>query len=129
MDIHKLLKKLRYKEELKGTIVNAPEYISFEFNSYGFSTTLKKDSRFTILFVKNKTEFKKHIRSTIKKLEYDSLFWICYPKGTSKIETDVNRDILWEEAKPYGYRPVSQVAIDSDWSAMRFRPIEKVKGK
>ncbi len=124
MQILKLLKKLRYKEEFQGAILNAPKYISFEFNSAGFSTTQKKGSRFTILFVKNKIDFKKHMKNTIKKLEYDSLFWIAYPKGTSKIETDVNRDILWNEAKPYGFRPVAQVAIDSDWSALRFRPIE-----
>jgi hypothetical protein len=129
MEIEKILKKLRYKEEIKGTILNAPKKINDEFKRKGFESKVKKDSQFTILFVQNKTEFEEHIQSTIDKIEFDSLFWLVYPKGTSKIKTDVNRDILWKLAEPYGYRPVSQVAIDSDWSAMRFRPIKEVKRK
>jgi hypothetical protein len=129
MDIEKILKKLRYKEEVTGTLMNAPKNIGDEFKKVGFKTTIKDKSHFTLLFVKNKSEFDKLIKPTIKKIEYDSLFWLAYPKGTSKIETDVNRDILWKLAEPLGYRPVSQVAIDSDWSAMRFRPMEKVKSR
>jgi hypothetical protein len=129
MEIEKILKKLRYKEEVKGAILNAPKEINNEFKKMGFKTSIKNKSQFTLLFVKNKSQFEELMKPTIDKIEIDSLFWLAYPKGTSKIETDVNRDILWKLAEPYGYRPVSQVAIDSDWSAMRFRPKEKVKSK
>ena len=129
MKIQEILKKLRHKDELKGVILNAPKSISTEFKKAGFSTTSKGKSQFTLLFVKNKSEFENHMQPTIDIIEHNSLFWLTYPKGTSKIETSVNRDILWKLAEPYGYRPVSQVAIDSDWSAMRFRPMDKVSSK
>ena len=129
MEIEKILKKMRYQNEDKGAVLNAPKEINNEFKKIGFDNNVKKNSQFTILFVKNKTEFDKLMKPTINKIEYDSMFWVAYPKGTSKIETDVNRDILWKLTEPYGLRPVSQVAIDSDWSAMRFRPIEKVKSR
>jgi hypothetical protein len=129
MKIKEILKKIRFKDDIEGVILNAPGHITKEFKKAGFSIANKDKSQFTILFVKDKSEFEKYMKSTINSIEYDSLFWVAYPKRTSKIETDVNRDILWKLAEPLGYRPVSQVAIDSDWSAMRFRPIDKVKSK
>ena len=35
---------------------------------------------------------------------------------------DLNRDTLWPVLGEYGMRPVSQVAVDEVWSALRFRP-------
>ena len=46
--------------------------------------------------------------------------WVLYPKGN---RTDVNRDSLWRLVAPYGLRPITQVAVDETWSALRFRPI------
>jgi len=48
------------------------------------------------------------------------VFWVAYPKGN---RTDVNRDSLWPILAEHGLRPVSQVAIDDVWSALRFRPL------
>lgn len=46
--------------------------------------------------------------------------WIAYPKGN---RADINRDTLWPIASEYGLRPISQVAVDETWSALRFRPL------
>jgi hypothetical protein len=48
-------------------------------------------------------------------------FWIAYPKAN---RTDINRDTLWPILSEYGMRPISQVAIDEVWSALRFRPLK-----
>jgi hypothetical protein len=45
-------------------------------------------------------------------------FWVAYPKAN---RTDINRDSLWPILAGHGFRPVSQVAIDETWSALRFR--------
>lgn len=47
-------------------------------------------------------------------------FWVLYPKGN---RTDVNRDSLWPILAEHGFRPISQVAVDDTWSALRFRPL------
>jgi hypothetical protein len=52
--------------------------------------------------------------------------WVSYPKGSSGVETDLNRDVDWGPLAEAGFRPVTQVAIDSVWSALRFRPIDEV---
>jgi hypothetical protein len=46
-------------------------------------------------------------------------FWVAYPKAG---RADINRDSLWPILADYGMRPISQVAVDEVWSALRFRP-------
>jgi hypothetical protein len=47
-------------------------------------------------------------------------FWVAYPKAN---RTDINRDKLWPILAEHGFRPISQVALDATWSALRFRPL------
>jgi hypothetical protein len=49
------------------------------------------------------------------------VFWVAYPKAN---RADINRDTLWPIVAEYGLRPVSQVAVDDVWSALRFRPLK-----
>jgi hypothetical protein len=46
--------------------------------------------------------------------------WVLYPKAN---RSDVNRDSLWRLIAPYGLRPITNVAVDDTWSALRFRPL------
>jgi hypothetical protein len=52
----------------------------------------------------------------------DRLAWIAYPKNR-QLGTNLNRDTLAALATERGAQPVRQVAIDSVWSALRFRPL------
>jgi hypothetical protein len=45
-------------------------------------------------------------------------FWVAYPKAN---RVDVNRDSLWPLLAEHGFRPITQVAVDETWSALRFR--------
>lgn len=51
----------------------------------------------------------------------DRLSWIAYPKA-GQLGTDLNRDTLARAASELGVQPVRQVALDTVWSALRFRP-------
>jgi hypothetical protein len=51
-----------------------------------------------------------------------TVFWIAYPKAN---RTDINRDSLWPIVSEYGLRPISQVALDDTWSALRFRALKE----
>jgi hypothetical protein len=77
---------------------------------------------FVHLFIKNKSELDAFIDQALDAIKYDGMLWVSYPKGSSKVKTDVNRDILWELLLEKGIRPVMQISIDSTWSAIRFRP-------
>jgi hypothetical protein len=57
----------------------------------------------------------------------DAIVWIAYPKGTSKnYRCEFNRDSGWTVLGGAGFEPVRQVAIDEDWSALRFRRVEHI---
>ena len=49
------------------------------------------------------------------------ILWVAYPKAN---RTDINRDSLWPILAEHGMRPIGQVAIDEEWSALRFRPLK-----
>ena len=54
--------------------------------------------------------------------------WFAYPKGTSKrYKSEINRDTGWQALGKSGFEPVRAVAIDEDWSALRFRRVEFIK--
>ncbi|OON67103.1 hypothetical protein [Hymenobacter sp. CRA2] len=58
----------------------------------------------------------------------DVAVWVAYPKGSSKkYRCEFNRDTGWAALGAAGFEPVSQVAIDEDWSALRFRRVEYIK--
>lgn len=50
-----------------------------------------------------------------------AVMWVAYRKGG---RSDINRDTLWPIVLEYGLRPNGQVAIDEEWSALRFRPLK-----
>ena len=83
---------------------------------------------FIQLFVNNAAEVDAWVHKAIALLNEEAVFWITYPKQSSKVKTDINRDILWKLMdEKTDYRAVSNVAVDDKWSALRFRHKSKVK--
>lgn len=129
-----LLKKLNFKDQKEILILNAPE----DFNSFlkeikmvtSVFTELKlgKEFKFMIAFVKTQKEVDGFVPKMIKAIEGDGLLWIAYPKGTSKkYKSEISRDKGWEGLKKLGFDTVRLIAINEDWSCMRFRRVEYVK--
>jgi hypothetical protein len=56
------------------------------------------------------------------------MLWFAYPKKSSVNYTcDFSRDTGWEILGRHGFEGVRMVAIDQDWSALRFRRVEYIK--
>ncbi|MED1203730.1 hypothetical protein [Heyndrickxia acidicola] len=120
-----VLKKLRYKEG-SAMVLNAPKGYESDISA--------KDSEgkwtFALLFAHHKQDVEEWLPRILPHIEEDAVFWIAFPKKSSKINTDINRDILaafLQDQTPF--RPVSNVSIDETWSALRFREKEKVKSR
>jgi len=54
-------------------------------------------------------------------------FWVAHPKKSGSIKSDLSRDAGWDRLTREGMIPVTQIAIDDDWSALRFRYRDEVK--
>ena len=78
------------------------------------------------LFVKNTLELEELGPVALQAVTYDGLVWISYPKQSSKVDTDISRDTGWDMISQAGLRPVAQISIDETWSALRFRPAERI---
>ena len=125
-----IVKKLRLAAGQKALLLNAPEgYLqSLGELPAGVILTDQPDGAydFVQLFVKDRAELDRFGPAAFQAIKYDGLLWVCYPKQTGKLKSDLNRDSLWKLMQPTGLSPVMQIAIDETWSALRFRPAEKV---
>src|SRR6185312_13062145 len=94
----------------------------------GVELTDRGDGEFDFvqIFVKNREELNGFVSAAIQQVKHNGLLWICYPKGSSKVKTDLNRDTLWQLVDPLGWTGVSLISLDTVWSAMRFRPADRV---
>jgi hypothetical protein len=120
------IKKFKFKG--KGVVLNAPLALEKEFVTFGFTTSLDKKikSANTLVFINNNKEYLDFLKKDLKNIEADSVLWFAYPKGTSKVKTDINRDTIRATGEEFGITTVTAISIDDTWSALRFRPIDKV---
>jgi hypothetical protein len=125
-----LAEKLRLKGDQRALVACMPEGYLTRLGEVGkkVDTMPAPDVEydFVQVFVKNREELDDCLPKALSAVVFGGLLWICYPKQSSGVETDLNRDILWKLMEPTGWRPVSQVTIDEVWSAVRFRPEQQV---
>ena len=87
-----------------------------------------KSVAFFLAFVTSQPEADKAMPAADTKTEGDAVVWFAYPKGTSKrYKSTINRDSGWKAMGEAGFEPVRMVAIDEDWSGVRFRRVEFIK--
>jgi len=122
-------KKLNFKGQSPILVVGAPSSFKGELAAMAGEAEVHQAVRagarygFALAFAPMKADLLKAARSLLRVVEDGSVVWFVYPKQTSRaMKSDLNRDICWEALKPLGLQPVRQVAIDEDWSALRFKP-------
>ena len=76
------------------------------------------------VFVSSMDELKQTPPSLKAALNPNTPLWVSYPKGTSKIKTDVNRDIIREYASTVGFEAAALFAVDQTWCALRLKNVE-----
>jgi hypothetical protein len=128
-----LIKKLGIKPKQRVLILNSPEEYIEQLNSLlpadvELVTTPTPAANFDVVhqFVRNRAEVEKDTPMAIQLVKPGGLLWISYQKQSSKVTTDINRDVLWKIFPNSDWRPVTQISIDDVWSALRFRPKSEV---
>lgn len=77
-------------------------------------------------FATTMAELRAGIKRAIEAIVQGGSLWVCYPKKTSGIG-DLSREAVWDGVNPTGWGPVTQIALDDVWSALRFRPEVEIK--
>jgi hypothetical protein len=125
--------KLNLKSETEILVVNAPASFEPEVASLTGVKILRSPAqlevlRFALAFVTKQTELDTLSGLLSAKAEGDAILWFAYPKQSSKrYRCEFHRDSSWDTLGHAGYEKVRMVAIDEDWSALRFRKAEYVK--
>ena len=126
-----LIKKLLIKPGMRMAVLNAPAGYLETLGPLPEGVQLADGPVGTLdfvqVFVRDSGEYESLGPVALRAVKPDGLLWICYPKKSAGVESDLDRDVFWTLLEPAGLRPVAQVAVDEVWSALRFRPADKVK--
>lgn len=118
-----LAKKLKLKDGTKAAVIHAPQNYLDELRHNGeISPALRGKYDWIQVFVRNRAELETLAPKAARALKPGSLLWISFPKGTSKIQTDLTRDKGWEGLQKLDLKWITLVSIDDTWSAFGLRP-------
>ncbi len=128
-----IFKKLNLKSADEILVVNAPtsfepEIVALAGVTVHRSVAKIKALHFALAFVTQQAELDALSKALVAKALGDAIVWFAYPKQSSKkYSCAFHRDTGWDVLAQAGYEKVRMVAIDEDWSALRFRKAEFVK--
>lgn len=124
------VKKLGLKPGMQALVVAAPggylKSLAPLPDRVEVSETLAGKHEFVQFFATKRSEIEKTAKKLLQSSAPSALVWITYPKKTSGVDSDLSREQVWAAMEGTGWRPVTQIAIDEVWSALRFRPKQDV---
>jgi hypothetical protein len=125
--------KLNLKDQHRIVVIGAPQSFEPELAALAGVRILrtippKGDVAFALAFVTRQAQVDTLSQRLCASSQPDALLWFAYPKGTSKRYTcEFNRDNGWQVLRRAGFDTVRQIAIDADWTALRFRREEFIR--
>ena len=121
-----IAQKLRIKEKDSLLTVNAPPEFKKNLGVLPAGAkiiTTGKDYNQVHWFVQNKAQMLKEMKKVLAMVKENVILWIYYPKGTSKMQTDLTRDKGWEDLLAHGDKLtwISLISFDDTWSVFGCR--------
>ncbi len=121
-----LIKKLKVKPDHKIAVFNAPkDFIKNLKSKIETKDNFKSAFNHYFLFVESETDLSKNLIKGKKSLTEKGTLWICYPKKSSKISSDLNRDKVFEIINKNKLKGITLISIDDNWSAFGTRIKDK----
>jgi len=87
---------------------------------------MAEPSDVTIIFVHSPEDVAASLDTLLARFRPGDRLWFAYPKKSGRIPGTISRDKGWEALAARDFLPVTQIAIDADWSALRFRPRSEI---
>jgi hypothetical protein len=120
-----LFEKLQLEDGKNLLIQGLPSTIEKQFSKLSFAknvTPLLKTRKidFALVFALNSNQLHKILSEVCPALNPEGRLWIAYPKATSKITSDLNRDCSWNSLIELGFETREIVELDYVWSTQLF---------
>ena len=114
-----LLDKLGFKPGMTGWVRNRPAAFDETLN---LPDTIPDGPADLILsFVTRQDEIAAALDGAMPYYARGGRLWFAYPKKSGSVPSDITRDHGWTALADAGLLAVTQIALDDDWSALRFR--------
>lgn len=125
MEPKSLAEKFKIKSGRSVRVVNAPDGYASVLEPLPPDVAVVEDGEtpadVVLGFVASRRELEEQLPSLVAAMKSGGALWLCWPKGGSRIRTDINRDSLAAYAASQGLDAVANVSVDADWSALRFK--------
>jgi hypothetical protein len=121
-----ILDKLQIKNEKNILIQGLPSSIEKQFSKLSFAKNLTPLLRsrkidFALVFAVSENQLNGILDEVMPALKEESRLWVAYPKLTSKITTDLNREGSWSKLAEAEFESIEHVSLDHVWQAVSFR--------
>jgi hypothetical protein len=118
-----IVEKLRLSDEKNLLIQGLPSSIEKQFVKLSFAknvTPLLKSRKidWALVFAVNENQLGNILKDVLPAMREEGKLWVAYPKSTSKIVSDLNREGSWTCLTCKGFECVEEVVLDHVWSAI-----------
>ena len=128
-----LSRKIKLKPGSRAAIIGAPAGYFIELKPLPEKVQVVEELdpvELTVqLFVRTRAEMESQLGQAVRALKPESMLWISFPKGSSKIQTDLTRDQGWDILKTVDLKWVNLVSVNDTWSAFALRPYKPGEAK
>jgi len=114
-----LAKKLGLKAGLKVCFINEPSGYA---KTLGMTNTKwpAKELDFAQFFTKRAAELRKEFPVLVASIKPNGMIWISWPKKSSKVESDLDENVIRDIGLAAGIVDVKVCAVDETWSGLKF---------
>ncbi|MDV6235558.1 DUF3052 family protein [Leptospira ellisii] len=116
--------KLGIKEGMKVFFKDLPDEVSAELKGHlsgaEISKSLKGNLDYLHVFAKESKELEKLFPKLVERLGDKGMIWISWPKGSSKVPTDLNENVVRDIGLKLGVVDVKVCAVSDVWSGLKF---------
>ena len=119
---------MHIKPGMKIGFFNAPENIDQLLGNIPDDVEVSRKLENTELdlilaFMEDRQMLEAYLYSLKNAIADEGALWLAYHKGSSSMDTDINRDIMHQYCKQLDLVGGDMVSINNDWTGLRFKKI------
>jgi hypothetical protein len=117
-----LPRKLGFKPGMAAAFLDAPEGLERllgELEGVSVKQSLRGGADIVLCFVTRHSDLQRRAARLREAIAPDGMVWVCWPKRSSKVPTDMTEDVVRDVLLPTGLVDVKVAAVDETWSGLK----------
>jgi hypothetical protein len=115
-----LAEKLGLKPGLTVYVDQPPAHLDTLLPGVGYATRLPKRADVILAFHTEATTLRRRLPALVEHTTPNGMVWICWPKKTSGVASDLGEGLVREIGLAAGVVDVKVAAVDGTWSGLKF---------